>query len=132
MAGDWLESLPFQATGDQTRAIRTISAELAGSEPMGRLLMGEVGSGKTVVAIHAMLEAVASEAQAALMAPTEVLAGQHHSTLVSMLEGTGVEVALLTGSTPAADRKTLLEGLASGRIGIVVSIHSGRAAVGSS
>ena len=91
---------------------------------MGRLLMGEVGSGKTVVAVHAMLQAVGSGAQAAMMAPTEVLATQHFITLSDMLEGTGVEVALLTGSTSAADRKEMLRRLAEGRIAILVGTHA--------
>ncbi len=124
LASKWLEELPFRPTGDQARAISVIGSEISGTEPMGRLLMGEVGSGKTVVAIHAMLEAVGSGAQAALMAPTEVLAGQHFATLSSLLDGTGVEVALLTGSTPAAARKSLLAGLTAGDIGIVVGTHA--------
>ncbi len=124
LASRWLESLPFELTGDQSAAIETIGSEAVGTEPMGRLVMGEVGSGKTVVAIHAMLAAVGSGAQAALMAPTEVLAGQHLSTLTGMLEGTGVEVALLTGSTPPAERKRLLRRLATGDCGIVVGTHA--------
>lgn len=124
LAADWVGKLPFRLTGDQENAIASIGAGLARTVPMGRLLMGEVGSGKTIVAAHAMLEAVGSGAQAAMMAPTEVLAGQHFATLSGMLEGTGVEVALLTGSTPAGERKALLHGLASGRIGILVGTHA--------
>jgi ATP-dependent DNA helicase RecG len=124
LARKWAEGLPFELTGDQARAVGENSAELSGSEPMGRLLMGEVGSGKTVVAIHAMLEAVGSGAQAAMMVPTEVLAGQHFSTLKSLLPGTGVEAALLTGSTPAKERRSLLGDLAEGRIGILVGTHA--------
>ena len=124
LARKWVEGLPFELTGDQARAVGENSAELSGSEPMGRLLMGEVGSGKTVVAIHAMLEAVGSGAQAAMMAPTEVLAGQHFATLKSLLQGTGVEAALLTGSTPAKERKGLLRDLAEGRVGILVGTHA--------
>jgi len=124
LAAEWLSRLPFEATGDQKDAVATIESELKGSEPMGRLLMGEVGSGKTVVAIHAMLVAIDSGAQAAMMAPTEVLAGQHFATLGELLKGTAVEVALLTGSTPAAERRRLLEGLGRGRIGILVGTHA--------
>jgi len=86
--------------------------------------MGEVGSGKTVVAVHAMLKAVGSGAQAAMMAPTEVLAAQHHETISTMLAGSGVKTVLLTGSTPAADRKALLGGLAAGEVGILVGTHA--------
>lgn len=124
LADRWLGGLPFQATGDQSSAIARIAGDLAATEPMGRLLMGEVGSGKTVVAVHAMLQAVGSGAQAAMMAPTEVLATQHFITLSDMLEGTGVEVALLTGSTSAADRKEMLRRLAEGRIAILVGTHA--------
>ncbi|MCB0870074.1 MAG: ATP-dependent DNA helicase RecG [Solirubrobacterales bacterium] len=124
LASKWLKGLPFEPTGDQRKAMAAIGKEISGTEPMGRLLMGEVGSGKTVVAIHAMLEAVGSGAQAALMAPTEVLAGQHFATLNRMLEETGVEVSLLTGSTPPSSRKEILAGLASGKVGIAVGTHA--------
>lgn len=124
LAADWRSGLPFSLTGDQSHAIGEIGAELAGDEPMGRLLMGEVGSGKTVVAVNAMLEAVGSGAQAAMMAPTEVLASQHFATLSGLLEGSGVVVALLTGSTSAEERKDLLERLAAGEIGILVGTHA--------
>lgn len=124
LASSWLESLPFRATGDQVEAIRAIGAELAGDRPMGRLLMGEVGSGKTVVAISAMLQAVDSDAQAAFMAPTEVLATQHFLTLNGLLGDTPVPTALLTGSTPSSERKKVLAGLADGSIGIVIGTHA--------
>ncbi|HMT05092.1 MAG: ATP-dependent DNA helicase RecG [Solirubrobacterales bacterium] len=124
LASKWLANLPFDPTSDQRNAIATISSEISGTEPMGRLLMGEVGSGKTVVAIHAMLETVGSGAQAAFMAPTEVLAGQHFATLAALLEGTGVKVALLTGSTRPAERAGLLAGLAEGEIAILVGTHA--------
>ena len=98
----WLEdSLPFAPTGDQRSAMATIDDDLAGDRPMQRLLMGEVGSGKTVVALYAMLRAVESGAQAALMAPTETLAEQHFATLQALMPGALVQAALLTGSTPA-------------------------------
>ena len=95
----WRWSLPFELTGDQLRAIGEIDADLARERPMQRLLMGEVGAGKTVVALAAMLRAVENGAQAALMAPTETLAEQHHRTLDSLLGGP-LPVELLTGSTP--------------------------------
>jgi ATP-dependent DNA helicase RecG len=124
LAADWIARLPFEPTGDQKLAIETIRSELGRPEPMARLLMGEVGSGKTVVAIHAMLIAVGSGAQAAMMAPTEVLAGQHFKTLSGLLEGSGVEAALLTGSTPAAERREILARLGEGRIGILAGTHA--------
>ncbi|MCB0857027.1 MAG: ATP-dependent DNA helicase RecG [Solirubrobacterales bacterium] len=124
LASGWLEGLPFTPTGDQLEAIRTIRRELAGQVPMGRLLMGEVGSGKTVVAIFAMLQVVDSGAQAAFMAPTEVLATQHFLTLSGMLGQAPAGMALLTGSTPARERKRILAGLADGSIGIVIGTHA--------
>src|SRR4051812_2649697 len=100
----WLASLPFALTGDQRRACDEIDAALARGRPMQRLLMGEVGSGKTVVALHAMLRAAENGRQAVLMAPTETLAEQHLATLDRLLGGL-VPIALLTGSTPAARRR---------------------------
>jgi len=124
LTAKWLAGLPFDLTGDQSRAIEAIGPELSGTEPMGRLLMGEVGSGKTVVAVQAMLTVVGSGAQAAMMVPTEVLAGQHFKTLVELLDGTGVGVALLTGSTPATERIKLLAELAGGGLDILVGTHA--------
>jgi ATP-dependent DNA helicase RecG len=121
----WLEtSLPFEPTGDQRAAIATICADLEQGAPMQRLLMGEVGSGKTVVALWAMLRAVEHGAQAALMAPTETLAEQHFATLQRLLGGEPVAVALLTGSTPASRRADTLGKLASGELSLVVGTHA--------
>ena len=91
---------------------------------MQRLLMGEVGSGKTVVALYAMLRAVEGGAQAALMAPTETLAEQHFATLQKLMPGELVQAALLTGSTPAARRTDLLGKLASGELRLLVGTHA--------
>ncbi len=91
---------------------------------MQRLLMGEVGSGKTVVALHAMLRAVEHDRQAALMAPTETLAEQHFATIQRLLGGEQVRLALLTGSTPAARRRDILAKLASGELSLVVGTHA--------
>ena len=97
----WLEhELPFVLTADQLAAIATLRGELAGERPTQRLLMGEVGSGKTVVALFAMLRAVEHGFQAALMAPTETLAEQHFATIQRLLGAESVTLALLTGSTP--------------------------------
>jgi ATP-dependent DNA helicase RecG len=121
----WLErSLPFAPTGDQQRAIEQIGADLARETPMQRLLMGEVGSGKTVVALWAMLRAVEHGRQAALMAPTETLAQQHFATIQALLGQEQVALALLTGSTPAARRADALGKLASGELSLVVGTHA--------
>ncbi len=121
----WLtSSLPFEPTGDQRTAIATIGADLEQGTPMQRLLMGEVGSGKTVVALWAMLRAVEHGAQAALMAPTETLAEQHFATLQRLLGGEPVAVALLTGSTPASRRADTLGKLASGELSLIVGTHA--------
>jgi ATP-dependent DNA helicase RecG len=119
----WRRSLPFELTGDQRRAIDEIDADLARERPMQRLLMGEVGSGKTVIALVAMLRAVENGAQAALMAPTETLAEQHHRTLDQLLGGP-LPVELLTGSTSAARRRELLNRLADGQLQLVVGTHA--------
>jgi len=119
----WRTSLPFELTGDQVRAIAEIDADLAGGRPMQRLLMGEVGTGKTAVALAAMLRAVENGAQAALMAPTETLAEQHHRTLDGLLGGS-LPVELLTGSTSAARRRDLLGRLADGQLQLVVGTHA--------
>jgi len=121
----WLETmLPFTPTADQRAAMATVTEELARDRPMQRLLMGEVGSGKTVVALHAMLRAVEHGWQAALMAPTETLAEQHFATLQALMPGEAVPAALLTGSTPAARRRDILGKLASGELGLVVGTHA--------
>jgi ATP-dependent DNA helicase RecG len=118
------ELLPFAPTNDQVGAMAEVDADLAGERPMSRLLMGEVGSGKTVVAVHAMLRAVEHGMQAALMAPTETLAEQHFATLQALMPGALVPAALLTGSTPAGRRADLLGKLASGALPLVVGTHA--------
>ena len=121
----WLESgLPFALTGDQKRAIAAISTELRGERPMQRMLMGEVGSGKTVIALWAMLRAVEHGMQAALMAPTETLAEQHFATIQRLMPGEVVPLALLTGSTPGGRRADVLAKLASGELSLVVGTHA--------
>jgi ATP-dependent DNA helicase RecG len=125
LSSRWLEhGLPFELTGDQRTAIATIAADLERTQPMQRLLMGEVGSGKTVVALYAMLRAVEHGAQAALMAPTETLAQQHFATLQRLLGGESVTVALLTGSTTASRRADVLGKLASGELSLLVGTHA--------
>jgi ATP-dependent DNA helicase RecG len=118
------ELLPFVLTGDQARAIATLDEELAQPRPMQRLLMGEVGSGKTVVALHAILRAVEHDMQAVFMAPTETLAEQHFATLQALMPGEAVRAALLTGSTAAARRADTLSKLATGELSFVVGTHA--------
>ncbi len=121
----WREQLlPFELTSDQRAAIDVLDGELAQPRPMQRLLMGEVGSGKTVVALNAILRAVEHDRQAAFMAPTETLAEQHFATLQALLPGESVRAALLTGSTPAARRADTLDKLASGELSFVVGTHA--------
>ena len=120
-------ALPFQLTGAQTRVLREILGDMASSRRMNRFLQGDVGSGKTLVALFAMLLAVESGYQAALMAPTEVLAEQHCLALRGFLEKLGEDapgVGLLTGNLPAQVRTGTLEGLQDGRLGMVVGTHA--------
>ncbi len=122
--GRWIESLPFEPTRDQLKAFDEIDLDLDSGEPMQRLLMGEVGSGKTVVALYAMLRALEAGFQAVLMAPTETLAEQHAVTLGRLLAEEATPFALLTGATPAARRKESLERLATGELGLLVGTHA--------
>src|SRR6478736_2585403 len=125
LTGRWLsEMLPFTLTGDQDRALEAIDEDLARSRPMQRLLMGEVGSGKTVVALYALLRAVEHGYQGALMAPTETLAEQHFATIQSLMPGEAVPAGLLTGSTPAGRRADLLGKLSSGELSLIVGTHA--------
>ncbi|HEX5762462.1 MAG TPA: ATP-dependent DNA helicase RecG [Solirubrobacterales bacterium] len=120
----WIDALPFEPTWDQRNAFQEIDADLDSGEPMQRLLMGEVGSGKTVVAVYAMLRALEAGFQAALMAPTETLAEQHAATLGRLLAAEATPFALLTGATPASARRQALDQLASGELGIIVGTHA--------
>jgi ATP-dependent DNA helicase RecG len=116
--------LPYQLTGAQRRVIEEIRGDMAQTSPMLRLLQGDVGSGKTLVALLAMLAAVESGAQAALLAPTEILARQHHATLLGQLDSIGVRVAILTGREKGKARDSVLMGLADGSIDILVGTHA--------
>jgi ATP-dependent DNA helicase RecG len=120
----WLGSLPFELTGDQRRALEEIDDDLGQPQPMQRLLMGEVGSGKTVLALYAMLRAIEAGHQAALMAPTETLAEQHFRTLETLLAANPVQATLLTSATPPAIRRELLDSLAAGEPQLVVGTHA--------
>ena len=116
--------LPYELTGAQRRVTEEIRGDMAQSAPMLRLLQGDVGSGKTLVAVLAMLAAVESGAQAAFLAPTEILARQHHATLLSQLDSLGVRVAILTGREKGRARESVLMGLADGSIDILVGTHA--------
>ena len=117
-------SLPFPLTGAQRRSIGEIARDLARPHPMLRLLQGDVGSGKTVVALEAMLIAVEAGAQAAMLAPTEILARQHYETLRQLAAPTGVNIALLTGRDKGRARESILLGLLDGSIDVVVGTHA--------
>ena len=117
-------ALPFDLTGAQERVINEIVTDMARTVPMNRLLQGDVGAGKTVVAAAAMLMAVKAGAQAALMAPTEILAEQHYQGLNQLLAPMDVNVCLLTGSTTESERGQIYEGLASGNIQVAIGTHA--------
>ncbi len=116
--------LPYALTGAQRRVTDEIRGDLAQAAPMLRLLQGDVGSGKTLVALLAMLTAVEAGAQAAMLAPTEILARQHHATLLRQLDHVGVRVAILTGRDKGRVRDSTLMGLADGSIDILVGTHA--------
>ncbi len=125
LSARWLsELLPFEPTGDQRRAMAEIDGDLALARPMQRLLMGEVGSGKTVVALYTLLRAIEHGHQGALMAPTEPLAEQHFATIQTLMGGEAVRIGLLTGSTPARRRTDLLGKLATGELSLLVGTHA--------
>jgi ATP-dependent DNA helicase RecG len=116
--------LPFELTGAQKRVIKEIRADTAKGKQMNRLLQGDVGSGKTIVAVLTMLLAIDNGYQACLMAPTEILCQQHFASVRSLVEKIGVSVGLLTGSTKAKERKQLLAQLADGTLSLVIGTHA--------
>ena len=136
LVGRFHEQLPFELTDDQRAVIAEIEADLAAPHPMHRLLQGDVGSGKTVVAVSALLTAVQGGYQGAFMAPTEVLAEQHASTVIDLLDGVTVpapeslfqdrplRVALLTNRVSGGDRREIMAGLADGTVDIVIGTHA--------
>ncbi|MDD5585822.1 MAG: ATP-dependent DNA helicase RecG, partial [Alphaproteobacteria bacterium] len=117
-------SLPFALTDGQKQAVSEISADMAAPRRMLRLLQGDVGSGKTIVALFAMLQAVEAGMQAALMVPTEILARQHHERLNEFLKPIGLQAHLLTAKGRSKERQDVIEGLASGRIRIAIGTHA--------
>lgn len=120
----FFSSLPFSLTGAQRRAIGDIARDLTGKRPMNRLVQGDVGSGKTMVAAAAIYMAAKNGLQCALMAPTEILAEQHYRSLAPLLEPLGIPCALLTASTKAKERRALNERLRSGELSLVIGTHA--------
>lgn len=118
------EKLPFPLTGAQKRVIREIRQDTVTGFQMNRLLQGDVGSGKTLVALMSMLLAVDNGFQACMMAPTEILARQHFATITRMLEDMDVKVAILTGASKVKERRLALEGIASGEVDILIGTHA--------
>lgn len=116
--------LPFDLTGAQKRVIREIRKDLGSGIQMNRLLQGDVGSGKTLVAIMSSLIAIDNGFQACFMAPTEILAGQHYRTVSKMVDGLGIRTALLTGSTPQSERKVIHGELESGQLHLLIGTHA--------
>ncbi|ASY62915.1 ATP-dependent DNA helicase RecG [Sinorhizobium sojae CCBAU 05684] len=124
LSGPVLAALPFSLTASQSAAVRDILADMSGTDRMLRLLQGDVGSGKTAVALMAMLAAVESGGQAVLMAPTEILARQHHATLSRMAAPAGIAIDVLTGRTKGKERDAILERIMSGETKMVIGTHA--------
>lgn len=127
--GEWFNTfyrrcLPFELTGAQKRVIKEIHSDMASGKQMNRLVQGDVGSGKTLVALMAMLLAIDNDCQAALMAPTEILAAQHYQTIRGLAAQIGLNVRLLTGSTRAKERAEIHAGLLDGSIHILIGTHA--------
>ncbi len=120
----YTEKLPFELTGAQKRVVKEIRRDVNSNHQMNRLVQGDVGSGKTLVALLSMLLAKDNGYQACIMAPTEILAEQHYATISRMLQGLPVNVRLLTGSTKQKDRPAILEGLSDGTVDILVGTHA--------
>jgi ATP-dependent DNA helicase RecG len=118
------EVLPFMLTGDQSAAIRDIIADTQSGQPMNRLLQGDVGSGKTVVAVAAMLHAADHGYQSVFMAPTEILAEQHYRNLISFMDPLGLQVRLLVGAQRKTARREILAELANGQVAVAVGTHA--------
>jgi ATP-dependent DNA helicase RecG len=121
---DFLESLPYELTNAQKKTLAEIQSDLKGDEKMNRLIQGDVGSGKTIVAMTALYATVLNGFQGALMAPTEVLARQHYEDFQSMLSPLGVRVGLLIGSQKKKEKDSVYEAMASGKLDIVIGTHA--------
>lgn len=122
--GEFLASLPFSPTSAQVRAVRECTADMCMKTPMRRLLQGDVGSGKTAVAAALIFNAIKNGHQCVLMAPTEILAGQHKKTFDSFFEGMGINTVLLTGSTTAKNKKLIKQDIADGTAQLIIGTHA--------
>ncbi len=121
---EFFSMLPFTPTNAQKRAVKEGISDMTSGYPMNRLIQGDVGSGKTAVAAALCFSVIKNGLQAALMAPTEILAQQHYASLSELLSGTGIRVALLTGSLPAAKKRAVLSELFSGEIQLIIGTHA--------
>ena len=119
-----IENLPFSLTGDQQRALEDIRIDMEDERPMQRLLQGDVGSGKTVVATLSLLKAIENGYQGALMAPTEILAAQHYEGITEVCGNLGITIELLTGSTTKKEKERIYEGLVDGSIHMIIGTHA--------
>ncbi len=120
----FLQKMPFHLTKDQVKAFTEIKNDMSSAHPMNRLLQGEVGSGKTLVALCSLLITVDNNYQGVLMAPTEILAQQHFKKLKNFLDGLDIKIALLTGSLKASEKKEILDQIANGKINIIIGTHA--------
>ena len=123
-ASDFIKTLPYELTGAQKRTLREVLSDLSSSNAMNRLVQGDVGSGKTVIAAAAMFTAAKNGFQSAFMAPTDILARQHFETLKKLYRPFDIKVGLLTANIPAAERKAVIKGLSDGSIDIAVGTHA--------
>ena len=124
LMAQYIENLPFSLTGDQQRALEDIRIDMEDERPMQRLLQGDVGSGKTVVATLSLLKAIENGYQGALMAPTEILAAQHYEGITEVCGNLGITIELLTGSTTKKEKERIYEGLADGSINMIIGTHA--------
>lgn len=119
-----VESLPFELTGDQKKVLNEIMKDIQGPKPMNRLVQGDVGSGKTIVAVLSLFNTVLNGYQGALMAPTEILAEQHYKSTKGLLEKFGIKIGLLVGSLTQKQKEQMLEDIKEGRVDIVIGTHA--------
>ena len=124
LADKFIESLPFKLTGAQKKVIEDIKIDMQSKKPMNRLLQGDVGSGKTVVAVYALIKAVGCGYQGAIMAPTEILARQHYNKLKAMLKNLGIKITILVGDSSVEERKKVLGQIAKGKVDIIIGTHA--------
>lgn len=123
-SAEFYQRLPFTPTGAQKRVIAECVMDMQGDTPMNRLLQGDVGSGKTAVAAGVIYSAVKNGYQCAMMAPTEILAVQHYQSMQDLMEGTGIKIGVLTGSTPAAEKKEMKLALMEGAVDFIIGTHA--------